>query len=1146
MVQALAGKDGFFYLIFIAQGGRIEEMINNKYMSKFITNSGTDNLKERLVELITKSEELKFLVGFFYFSGIRELYQGLKNNPDVKIKVLVGLNVDKNNYGLLEYAERENQLSDEERTYKFFESIKKSINTEHFDKKDFYEQVKFFLSLIREDRLLIRKTYNPNHAKLYIFKLQDGQVGRKNLFITGSSNLTNSGLSTQEEFNVEISDYGFADADKYFDALWDEAVKITEEGMAKKKLLEVIENETLVKEITPFEAFVLVLENYISSFDKKEIGQMVIKILEENGYTPYRYQLDAVSQALAIIEKNNGVIIADVVGLGKTVIACAVAKELGERGMVICPPGLVGDKNKKSGWEKYLEEFKLYGWEARSLGDLENIAEFSRKAKDIELIIIDEAHRFRNQDTKDYENLINICRGKIVLLLTATPFNNRPGDILALLKLFITPKKSSITLENNLVDKFRSFKGIFDRLSFIKKYWNCANENKRGRALAYYEGFFEEKNIDLAKVNQKAKYLSAQIRDVIKPVTIRRNRLDLKNNPYYRDEVKHLSKIADPKEWFYELTKEQSEFYDKIIKKYFGGIDEGGMFKGAIYRPFEYEAERKNEKFTEKENFQFIQQRNLYDFMRRLIVKRFESSFGAFRQSIKNFKKITETALEFIEKTGKYILDRNLLEKIYDKEPEEIELYLNEYSEKIKNGEYPKSHKIYEVEKFVNKDEFFADMEADLELFNKILDELEELDLIKNDPKAECLIKKVKDILKEKQKEENPKRKIIIFSEYIDTIKYLESRLKNRFGGRMLTVAGDLSAQKISAINKNFDASYESKENDFDILLSSDKISEGFNLNRAGMVINYDIPWNPVRVIQRVGRINRISKKVFEELYIVNFFPTEQGAELVKSREIAQNKMFLIHNTLGEDSKIFHIDEEPSASGLYKKIQQNPDKMEEENFYTKALNIFEKIKKEHPELVELVKKYPPRVKVAKKYSENEMVVFIKKGRLYIYDIKYGADGKDDISPATFEEVFEKISCAEKEPSLPFSGHFWEAYKNVKNFKEYCSGTLSEQSIEQKALNNLNFFINKIQSKEIMPHKNFLRMLREDILDYGALSDYTLRRIANLGGEDEKKIRAAIKEIEALKNELGENYLEKEKARQKDLSKEIIIAIENIK
>lgn len=1118
-------------------------------MSNFITNSGVDNLKKRLLELINKSEELKFLVGFFYFSGIRELYQGLKNNSDVQIKVLVGLNVDKSNYGLLEYGDPKKQLSDEERCYKFFESIKKSLNTENFDNKDFYEQVKYFIKLIRDDKLIIRKTYNPNHAKVYIFKLQEEQVGRKNLFITGSSNLTNSGLSTQEEFNVEISDYGFEDTEKYFDSLWEVAIKITENDVTKKKLLKVVENETLVKDISPFDSFVLVLQAYFGSFEQKEIGESLIKTLEDNGYIPYRYQLDAVRQALAIIEKNNGVIIADVVGLGKTVVACAVSKELKKRGIVICPPGLIGDKNKNSGWKKYAEEFGLYDWEVRSLGDLENIAEFIQKTKNIEIIIIDEVHRFRNQDTKNYEYLKNICRGKIIIMLTATPFNNRPGDILSLLKLFITPKKSSITLENNLVARFQAFKGIFDRLGYIKKYWNSKEEDKSRKALAHYEGLFGEKSINLEKIKQRSKYLSKQIRDVIEPVTIRRNRLDLQNNPYYKDEVKNLSKVANPKEWFFELTKAQSDFYDKIISVYFGDPQDGGQFKGSIYRPFEYEVEKekiKNEKLTEKENFQLVQQRNLYDFMRRLMVKRFESSFGSFRQSIKNFKKITETAQEFINKTGKYILDRALMEDIYDKEPEEIESHLNEYSEKIKNDEYPKNHKIYSLNTFKYKEEFIAHIEEDLELFNKILKDLEELNLVKNDPKTDCLLNNLEAVLTEKSNKGEPKRKIIVFSEYLDTVKYLEPILKEHFGERLLVIVGDLSTQKIFSINKNFDASYGSQEDEFDVLLSTDKISEGFNLNRSGMVVNYDIPWNPVRVIQRLGRINRISKKVFEELYIVNFFPTEKGAELVKSREIASNKMFLIHNTLGEDAKIFDIDEEPTPSGLYEKVQQNPDKLEEESFYTKALTIYEKIKKENPELIETLKKYPPRIKVAKKYSDNELLVFLKKGRLYVYSVKYGEDGKNQISSTTFEDVFEKIICEQGEKSLIFSNRAWENYEKFKNFKEYRIGIVNDQSLETKALNNLNYFINSSQFEEIMPYKDFLRVLKEDITEYGTLPDYTLRRIANMESGDDKKINKTVKEIKDIKKELSENYLQKEKERQKELVKEIIIAFENQK
>ena len=127
-------------------------------MKNFITNSSAENLKKRLIELIQKSDGLKFLVGFFYFSGIRELYEGLKEKPDINIKVLVGLNVDRTNFGLLEFADKDTHLSDEERCYKFLQSVKKSLNSEDFDTQEFYRQGRDFFYLIREGRLIIRKT----------------------------------------------------------------------------------------------------------------------------------------------------------------------------------------------------------------------------------------------------------------------------------------------------------------------------------------------------------------------------------------------------------------------------------------------------------------------------------------------------------------------------------------------------------------------------------------------------------------------------------------------------------------------------------------------------------------------------------------------------------------------------------------------------------------------------------------------------------------------------------------------------------------------------------------------------------------------------------------------------------------------------
>lgn len=1117
-------------------------------MNNFITNSQEKQLRTRLLELLSKSNELKFLVGFFYFSGLKELYEGLKSNDKVILKILVGLNVDKINQRLFEYGDPDKKITDDERINRYFESLKKSINTEIFDKKDFYEQSKFFLQLIKEDRIILKKTYEPNHAKLYIFKLEEEQIGRAKLFITGSSNLTSAGLTSQQEFNVEISDYGFDEAENYFDELWGKAVKISEDEDFKKKLIEVLEQETLIKEITPFEAYALILKNYLDTFKGKEIGERLIEILKESNFKEYRYQLDAVQQALAVIEKNNGVIIADVVGLGKTIIACAVAFELKKRGIVIAPPGIIGDEFRKSGWKRYLEQFhlsKAYGWEAFSLGDIEKIEEYVSKTKDIKVIIIDEAHRFRNQDTKDYDHLRNICRGKIVILLTATPFNNRPADIFSLLKLFIVPKKSAITLDDDLEFKFRIFKSTFDKLSYIKKYHNASDSQKRSRAKSYYTSLFGEQIINLNNVKRLSHSLAKEIRDVIEPVTIRRNRLDIQNNPFYKDEVKDLSIVEDPKEWFYELSKEQSKFYDEIINEYFALPDEGGLFKGAIYKPFEYEKEKLDE-LGEEENFQYIQQFNLYDFMRRLLVKRFESSFGAFEQSLKNFIHINKIVRDFINKTDKYILDRSLLERIYDKDSDEIEEYLNEYSERIKNNEYPKNHKVYEVKKFKREENFRKDIESDIRLFEKILNELNELNLVDEDPKTACLIREVKEVINAQPSNGEPKRKVLIFSEYADTIKYLKDTMLREFNGRVLVVSGYLPESKVKEINKNFDASVNEQKDDYDILLSTDKISEGFNLNRAGMVVNYDIPWNPVRVIQRVGRINRISKKVFDKLYIVNFFPTEQGSDLVRSREIASQKMFLIHNTLGEDAKIFDIDEELSPSGLYSKVQQNPEFLEGESFYTKVLRDFEAIKEQHPELIKSLEKFPPCIKVAKNYSENELLVVIKKQRLFVHHRLYDTEeGTENHFIKSLEEIYEKVKADKDEPALELSNRFWDDYKIVKNYREKGKANIAENSLQQKAINNLNYLLNvKTQNfaSKLTELRSFIKMLLEDIFDYGTLSDYALRRISNLNFD--KNPENTISELMALERELGSNYLNDEKDKLKDLSKEIIIAIEN--
>ncbi|MGB3938543.1 MAG: SNF2-related protein, partial [Candidatus Cloacimonas acidaminovorans] len=526
-------------------------------MSNFITNSGNNNLKSRLSELIRESQELKFLVGFFYFSGIQELIDSLQQNPDLILKILVGLNVNSLSYGIIEYAEPMN-IPKWECKALYQQSVIKALNNDDFDNELFYQQASYIIEQITAGRIIIRKTRKPNHSKLYLFKLKEEQIARKNLFITGSSNLTKAGMTDQDEFNVEISDYGFDEAEQYFDTLWNNAISITEDDKEKTTLLNNLQYKTLLKSIHPFDAYMYVVKSWLDTFYTEEYSSDIAYFMQKKGYRPLKYEIDAVWQGLSIIEENGGVILADVVGLGKSIIASLIGWKMRKRGIIICPPGLIGDDTANSGWKKYKEDFELYDWEVRSGGDLDSIIEFLNRPKNIEVIIVDEAHRYRNGTTETYEKLKTICRGRKVILLTATPFNNTPADILSLLSLFIVPKKSNITLNSNLVDLFRFYNSLFKDLAFITKNRNSEDPSKKNDAQRKYNAHFGIGEIDIKKVTDRVKLLSQEIREVIEPVTVRRNRLDLLYDPEYKEEIKELSKVENPKEWYYELTQEQS------------------------------------------------------------------------------------------------------------------------------------------------------------------------------------------------------------------------------------------------------------------------------------------------------------------------------------------------------------------------------------------------------------------------------------------------------------------------------------------------------------------------------------------------------------------------------------------------------------
>jgi superfamily II DNA or RNA helicase len=1125
-------------------------------MNNFITNNQDKNLKDRLKKLISKANELKFLVGFFYFSGLRELYEALQEsyvqNPNLTFKILVGMDIDIHAKNLIEFRiDQKNQTK--LKSENFFKSVEKSLTHKSLDNQQTYEQADFFQKLLKENKLIIRKTSQPNHAKLYLFKLLD-QVSREQLFITGSSNLTKPGILSQAEFNIEIADNNFKEAEEYFDEHWKNAVEIEQ-----NQLIETITKKTFLRQITPFEAFVYVLKTYLDGFLGNENNdQFLKKIAIDGGFQSFQYQIDAVKQAKRVIEEHNGVIIADVVGLGKSVIASLLATQLKGRGMIICPPGLVGDINGNSGWKEYCKKFKLDGfWQVRSLGNLPEAFEYTQQWQNIETIIIDEAHRFRNEDTQDYRILKNICRDKKVILLTATPFNNSPSDIFSLLALFTTPKKSSITLNGNVKRLFDDFENEYKKLSNIKKYYNSSNQQKKSRAKKLYQEIFKQNEVSISKVLQRFGELGQEIKSVIEPVIIRRNRIDLQNNPTYKEEVKNLAKVANPKEWFFELNAKQSNFYDKIITQYFGAPNDDEnpaniKFKGAIYRPYDYQkgliSGKKSDDETDKKGSQKQQQRNLYDLMRRLLVKRFESSFVSFEASICSFKKVTQMVLNFVEKNQKYILDRKLIEKLSSADSDEIEIEFEKYAKKLEAQNKSKNHQVFKIDKFVDEKLFIDHIKSDIALFDEILEKLTELKLVENDPKIASLIEQIKN-----QPAQQPKRKIVIFSEYAATAKYLGENLAKHFANRVLLVK-DLSDDAIAQINQNFDAalSQKNQKDDYDILVATDKISEGFNLNRAGMVINYDIPWNPVRVIQRLGRINRISKKVFDQLFIVNFFPTQKGEDKIKSRQIAEDKMMMIHAALGEDAKIFNENETPTASELFSKLHQNPENLEDESFYTKMVKKFAEIKAQNPQIEQQLQALPKMLKVAKQGLTNELLVFAKKnGTLFVSQVENSPEilAEKMISQATsFEKVFANILCQKDEKSLNWNNQkFWQAYeKSQSQINESFNSLKTSDDFEAKAQRNLQTILRKIDEEDeflqFISHKNFIEKLLDDINNFGTLSQNHLRQIVeNDGEENPQKLLEALSKLE---EELGKNYL-KNQSNQANQDQELVIAIQNL-
>ncbi len=1051
--------------------------------SSFITNK-EKFLSDIINGILPKTDAVDILVGYFYYSGYMQLSENLK---DKQIRILVGLDIDLHiSKHIREVEAIRNEFISrniiKEEYYKQFVHI--FNDSDFLDTAEKLEQFKMFYGKILDGTLEIRKTFDPCHSKMYLFAYNDlmnegGEL--PGVLITGSSNLSYQGLKGRLELNARFNDkQDYEEGKKLFDELWESSVVV-----ASKDNLDEWNNKVMAriwydKIYSPYLMYVRVLKEYFNIPTSENL--LTPYDITEGRYSNLRYQTDAVQMAINALNNHNGAIVADVVGLGKSVIASTIARNLRLRTIIVCPPHLYKQ------WEGYRDEF---GFTASvfSAGKIEDaVLHYQELVKDGEqfLIIIDEAHRFRNEYTQDYALLHNLCFGNKVLLLTATPFNNQPADIYALIKLFQIPTNSTLKTVENLGASFKDL---------INKYKKLREEQREGKKT--------DEEIK-TQVNDMAK----KIRSIISPLVVRRSRLDLQGIPEYADDLKQqniqLVMPNDPEELEYDLSELKDLYMTTLdrINKSEGSSDDVYRFKAARYSPVLYIKEESKDKLAKeledktgvKFNLLLGRQTNISSFMRHLLVARFESSVAAFKASLGYMIQSSEHMLRWIDQRRKIpvfkkgnLPDVSAFYDTSDDGMEEIEELFEKYE----------ARGFFEIDMKYVKDSFVTDVKADVQLLKNLQEQWFGKDnMIKSDPKLDSFIRIVR-----KQMKNDPNRKLVVFSEFADTVNYLGKALVNAGLPAMKYTSADATSANKDLIRANFDAGLKPalQQNDFCILVATDAISEGYNLHRAGAIFNYDIPYNPTRVIQRIGRINRINKKVFDQLYIYNYFPTDVGEAETRTKEISTLKMAMIHAIMGEDTKALTKEEDLQAY-FKERYRKELSRNEEESWDTPYRKLLNSLK--GTDVYNNALELPHRARTARRVDKPKkgVLMFGRKGDDFVFKIG------DAFNPPAMISAEEAISLFEadiNEKPVDLSKNFDAVYQLVKS--SLFSSEVKDRN-EKEQINALAK-IKVLMSKQALS-KDYLEDLAQ-VVRADALSGYEIRFINQLMPKDAPKLPLKI-------------------------------------
>lgn len=893
--------------------------------SNFFTNKNGNTLMKEFEGILQHNQNIKNLdavVGFLRASGYFSLRPFLDNIN--RVRILIGIDVDK----YIAQAANQGRIffgAEEEVREECLRKIRRDIESSNY-KKEVEDGMFQMIQDLIDGKLELRAHPSKKiHAKLYILYPDEFNQYSQGVAITGSSNLSGNGLGISEdkqyEFNVKLDRYDDVKfAKDEFELLWKEAegCAITAEDVKAS-----VDRTYLKGDVKPYDLYIKMLMEYFSDRVLATDDNNPFDMPE--GYTKYDYQMDAVAEGYQKLIRYDGFFLADVVGLGKTVIATMIAKKfLIENGrdktkiLVVYPPAV--EQNWKAtfkdfGIDKYAK-FVTNGSLSKVL-DEENYNYWN--ADEYDLILVDEAHKFRSHTTSAFEQLQEICKmprieqgnipgyKKKVMLISATPMNNTPADIYNEIQLFQDPRRCTIDGVANLTAFFSPLIKEFQQLR-------------------------KDPNFDVTQF----KKLAEHVRDrVIKPLTVRRTRTDIESVARYNKDVNGFPKVERPNASSYELNEHLADLFESAMQT---------LDKELTYARYQAIAYLKPEVSNGLYDNAELISRSLAGIRKNGLVKRLESSFYAFQVSLSNFRQANQNMLDMFNRDKVFIapdLDiNNLLESGYT--DEEIEEKLNAKAE-----DNPKNS-VFKAEDF--KPEFIEMLQGDQETLEKMCKAWEKITDADDSKFA-----KFNELLKHElfKEDRNPEQKLVVFSESVDTVKYLERRINRK---DVLVISADNRSKLFKTIRENFDANYKTKLNYYNIILTTDVLAEGVNLHRANVIVNYDTPWNSTRLMQRIGRVNRIGS-ASKHIYNYVFYPSREGNREINLNQIALSKIQTFHSTFGEDNQIYS-QQEILDRDLTKLFDEGRKKQKEEAnqelpFYEELRTLYKTNRREYNRIEKL-------------------------------------------------------------------------------------------------------------------------------------------------------------------------------------------------